>query len=276
MAITAEKMNEIIDTLSGLTILEVSQLVKSLEEKWGVSAAAPVAVAAAAGPAAAAAPAAEKDEFTVVAWDTPGCGRSDDPPATFTVADYTDCAAGLIAALGLARPHVVGHSFGGGLAIELARRHPSVPRSLVLVGAYAGWAGSLPPEEVEARLSAFLALEEPFVPRSFPGLFSAAMPPEAVEELTRIMEDVRLGPAKTMLRAFAEADLRPALAGIDVPTLLLHGADDVRSPRFVADHLHAHIPGSELVVLPDLGHELYLESPAAFVDVVRPFLLGPG
>ncbi|MBY0277084.1 50S ribosomal protein L7/L12 [Candidatus Binatia bacterium] len=62
-------MNEIIDTLSGLTILEVSQLVKSLEEKWGVSAAAPVAVAAVgAGPAAAggAAPAAEKDEFTVV------------------------------------------------------------------------------------------------------------------------------------------------------------------------------------------------------------------
>ncbi len=70
MAITAEKMNELIDTLSGLTILEVSQLVKSLEEKWGVSAAAPVAVAAApgaaAGGAAAAAPAAEKDEFTVV------------------------------------------------------------------------------------------------------------------------------------------------------------------------------------------------------------------
>jgi len=68
MAITAEKMNEIIDTLSGLTILEVSQLVKSLEEKWGVSAAAPVAVAAVGGAAAggAAAPAAEKDEFTVV------------------------------------------------------------------------------------------------------------------------------------------------------------------------------------------------------------------
>ncbi|MBM4242369.1 MAG: 50S ribosomal protein L7/L12 [Deltaproteobacteria bacterium] len=61
-------MNEIIDTLSGLTILEVSQLVKSLEEKWGVSAAAPVAVAAVgAGPAAAgAAPAAEKDEFNVI------------------------------------------------------------------------------------------------------------------------------------------------------------------------------------------------------------------
>jgi len=69
MAITAEKMNELIDTLSGLTILEVSQLVKSLEEKWGVSAAAPVAVAAVGGAAAApgaAAPAAEKEEFNVI------------------------------------------------------------------------------------------------------------------------------------------------------------------------------------------------------------------
>ena len=67
MAITAEKMNELVDALSGLTILEVSQLVKTLEEKWGVSAAAPVALAAAGGgPAAGAAPAAEKDEFTVV------------------------------------------------------------------------------------------------------------------------------------------------------------------------------------------------------------------
>jgi large subunit ribosomal protein L7/L12 len=67
MAITAEKMNELVDALSGLTILEVSQLVKTLEEKWGVSAAAPVAVAAVGAPAAGgAAPAAEKDEFTIV------------------------------------------------------------------------------------------------------------------------------------------------------------------------------------------------------------------
>jgi large subunit ribosomal protein L7/L12 len=60
-------MGEIIDTLSSLTILEVSQLVKQLEEKWGVSAAAPVAVAAAPGAAAAAGAeaAVEKDEFTV-------------------------------------------------------------------------------------------------------------------------------------------------------------------------------------------------------------------
>jgi large subunit ribosomal protein L7/L12 len=67
MALSAEKMTELVDTLSGMTVLEISGLVKTLEEKWGVSAAAPIAVAAVGGGAAAAAAAEpEKDEFDVV------------------------------------------------------------------------------------------------------------------------------------------------------------------------------------------------------------------
>ena len=57
-------LDQIVDTLSGLSVLEAAELSKKLEEKWGVSAAAPVAIAATAG--AAAAPAEEKTEFTVV------------------------------------------------------------------------------------------------------------------------------------------------------------------------------------------------------------------
>ena len=60
------KIDKLVEDLSGLTVLEAAELAKLLEDKWGVSAAAPVAVAAAAGPAAAAAPAVEKTEFTVV------------------------------------------------------------------------------------------------------------------------------------------------------------------------------------------------------------------
>jgi large subunit ribosomal protein L7/L12 len=70
MALTPEKMDEIVSTLSELTILEVADLVKKLEEKWGVSAAAPVMMAGAApAPGAAAAPPAaapEKEDFDVV------------------------------------------------------------------------------------------------------------------------------------------------------------------------------------------------------------------
>jgi large subunit ribosomal protein L7/L12 len=59
-------LNRLVDDLSALTVIEAAELSKKLEEKWGVSAAAPVAVAVAGGGAAAAAPAAEKTEFNVV------------------------------------------------------------------------------------------------------------------------------------------------------------------------------------------------------------------
>ncbi len=64
------KIEQLVEDLSGLTVLEAAELAKLLEDKWGVSAAAPVAMAAAPGAAAAAAaPAAEKTEFTVVLTD---------------------------------------------------------------------------------------------------------------------------------------------------------------------------------------------------------------
>ena len=63
-------LNKISEQLNELTVLQIAELVKMKEEEWGVSAAAPVAVAAAAGPAAGAEPAEEKTEFDVVIKDT--------------------------------------------------------------------------------------------------------------------------------------------------------------------------------------------------------------
>jgi large subunit ribosomal protein L7/L12 len=63
------KIEKLVEDLSSLTVLEAADLAKLLEEKWGVSAAAPVAVAAAPAAGAAAAPAAEKTEFTVILTD---------------------------------------------------------------------------------------------------------------------------------------------------------------------------------------------------------------
>jgi large subunit ribosomal protein L7/L12 len=62
-------LNAIVDQLSGLTVMEAAELVKKLEEKWGVSAAAPVMMAGGGGAAAAAAPVEEKTEFSVVLAD---------------------------------------------------------------------------------------------------------------------------------------------------------------------------------------------------------------
>ncbi len=67
----AAKVEKLVEELGKLTVLEAAELVKALEETWGVSAAAPVAVAAAgAGPAASAEPVEEKTEFDVIIKDT--------------------------------------------------------------------------------------------------------------------------------------------------------------------------------------------------------------
>jgi pimeloyl-ACP methyl ester carboxylesterase len=58
------------------------------------------------------------DDFTVITWDTPGTGRSSDPPEVVGIAGYADCLAGFIARLGLGRPHVAGLSFGGALGLS--------------------------------------------------------------------------------------------------------------------------------------------------------------
>ncbi len=216
------------------------------------------------------------DAFTVIAWDAPGCGHSSDPPETFRLPDYADVLAGLIDALELGRPHVLGLSFGGGLALELYRRHPHVPASLILASAYAGWAGSLPEHEVQARLARSLRdAERPpeeWVEEYLPGLFTDGVPQETIDGFVEMMLDTRPAGMLPMLRGFAEADLRDVLPRIEVPTLLLYGDADLRSPLPVAEALHARIPGSRLVVMPGVGHGSNLEAPDTFNTHVRSFL----
>lgn len=216
------------------------------------------------------------DGFDVVAWDAPGCGGSDDPAAGMGMAGYADAVADLIVALGLERPHLCGLSFGGGLALAVYERHPELVRSLVLASAYAGWKGSLPPAEVEARLQrARSEIDHPpasWVDGYLPGFFAGPVAPELLELTRSIMRGVRAGGVLPMLTAFAEADLNNVLPTIAVPTLLLYGDADQRSPRTVAETLHAAIPGSELVLLPGVGHLTNIESPGAFNTEVSRFL----
>ena len=215
------------------------------------------------------------DEFTVVAWDAPGAGRSDDPPETFGITGYADCLAEFIAALDLRRPHVGGLSFGGALAIEFARRHAGIPASLILVSAYAGWRGSLPADVAEQRLQQALVLAglsaDEFVDTLLPTMFSTAPPQRAVDEFGDALRAFHPVGFRAMARASAE-DIRDALPHITVPTLLIYGDNDVRAPMAVAEDLHAAISDSTLVVLPGVGHVCSIESPDAVNSAIRTFL----
>ena len=223
------------------------------------------------------------DELTVIAWDAPGCGASADPPQGWRMADYADCLARWLRAIGVDRPHVLGLSWGSSLALELYRRHPEVPRSLILPSAYAGWAGSLPPDEVAHRLESVLAAAD--LPRDellqgWPGLLTTAASSALAEELASIWADnggiAHPAGYRAIAHSMAEADLRDVLPSIRIPTLLVHGELDERAPHAVAADLHASIPASTLVVIPGVGHLCNAEAPDEFNSQVRQFIRAIG
>jgi pimeloyl-ACP methyl ester carboxylesterase len=161
----------------------------------------------------------------------PGCGHSSDPPADFRIRDYVACLTGFIAGLGLEQTHVLGLSFGTGLALELYRAHPELVRSLVLISAYAGWAGSLSQEVAAQRKQRMLQMIE-LPPQAWarewlPTLLTDSAPPETVEELKTILADFHPGGQRTLLDSgFAEHDLRdllPRFKGADSPVVWREG-----------------------------------------------------
>lgn len=219
--------------------------------------------------------AALRDELTVVAWDEPGAGRSSDIPAGFGLGDYASCLAQLIGSLELGPAHVCGLSWGGTVALELCRRRPDLVRSLILADTYAGWKGSLPEEELRARVAhttAMLAAPEGELDPVLPGLFAGDDPPARFVPLLEAMAaDVRRFTLGTQLALMAESDLRDALPAIAVPTLLLWGEQDRRSPLAVAREFESLIPDAKLVVIPNCGHMSNLERPEEFNEAIRDF-----
>jgi pimeloyl-ACP methyl ester carboxylesterase len=216
------------------------------------------------------------DAFTVIAWDAPGYGGSDDPPETWRMADFAACLNGFLEALDIPRAHLVGLSWGGVLAQEFYRWHPERVWSLVLADTNAGH-GSLPPAERERRLHQRLAALATMTPHELgrsraPQLVSPNASPELVVEVATIMGQIRPGPYRTAAIALSEADERDVLARIRVPTLVLCGALDRVTPLEEVRAVYRAIPGAAWAVIPEAGHVSNQEQPERFNTVVRRFL----
>jgi len=216
------------------------------------------------------------DEYDVIAVDSPGCGGSSDPPDGFTLRDYAEVLAGFLDVLEVEHPHVGGLSFGSTYALLLYRHHATIPRSLILAGAYAGWVGSLPATEVARRVQWIKdVLDRPVAEwgRDFLATaYGKSTPPAVLAEAMEILRDVRRDGFRRIAEAFLYADLREVLPLVTVPTLLLYGERDERSPMPVALDLQARIRGSRLAVLSGAGHSVNTEVPVQFNTAVRAFL----
>ncbi|OHB82245.1 MAG: hydrolase [Planctomycetes bacterium RBG_16_64_12] len=217
------------------------------------------------------------DQFTVVAWDAPGAGSSSDPPDPFTMTDWGHCLAEFLDVVGIARAHVLGLSWGGVLAQEFYRLYPTRILGLILADTYAGWKGSLPASVCEQRLArclleASLPAEE-FVTRWVPEFFTEAASQDLQEEMSAVVSDFHPVGFRLMAKSLADTDTTNLLPNIEVPTLLLWGDDDRRSPLSIAAQLRDAIPKAELAVIPNAGHVSNMEQPGGFNAQVRRFCL---
>ena len=170
-------------------------------------------------------------EFTLIAWDAPGAGRSSDPPETFGMAGYADCLAGFIAELGLERPArrraVVRWCAGD-------RTGPSPPNRRPTPGPGVGVrrVGRFPARRRHRAASAAGARAgRPLAGRvrrhALPTMFSEATAHEMIDAFAASMRAFHPIGFRAMARASAE-DLRDALPCVEVPTLLVYGDLDVR------------------------------------------------
>lgn len=228
----------------------------------------------------------------LIFYDQRGRGATRPPPGAHHARiehDAGDLGA-IRDALGLARWDVLGHSWGGGIAMLGAERDREAVRRLVLVdavGPTSAWMASMLPRALErlgpserAALQRFddetLALPDPEVQSAY----SQAMHPAwfAHRELAAMFSPPRstsVTGAAVLARLRREGyDWRPLIRALRLPTLVIHGEDDLLDVQ-VARDLADSLPQARSIVIPDAGHMPFWEAPEQFFALADAFLMEP-
>ena len=198
--------------------------------------------------------------------------------ASYTLDEMADDCAGLLDHLGVEAGHVVGASQGGMIAQTLAIRHPGRVLSLVSIMSSTGdrAVGQPHPEALPTLLTSPPADRDAYA-ESAVGVFRVIGSPgfeadeERLRELARASFDRGYHPegtARQLLAILASGDRTEALGRLDVPTVVIHGADDALIDVSGGKATAAAIPGAELELIEGMGHDLPRELWPRFVDLI--------
>ncbi|WP_439386531.1 alpha/beta fold hydrolase [Amycolatopsis lexingtonensis] len=227
------------------------------------------------------------DDFTVIAPDLLGHGASAKPRADYSVAAYACGMRDLLTTLDVDRVTVVGHSLGGGVAMQFAYQFPERCERLVLVGSGGVGASVHPLLRLAAAPGAGLVLPLLGARPALPVLRGLA-------ELLRISDDldyvvarylrlVEPGTRSAFLRTLRSVvDWRGQVVNMldrcylteGIPTLLVWGTEDRVVPSGHALRAHRAMPGSRLVLFEGAGHFPHRSDPRRFAETLREFLTG--
>ncbi len=205
-------------------------------------------------------------ETEVLALDMPGFGDSGDPPQAWDSEDYARFVVEWLGRAGIRRCHLIGHSFGGRVAICLSARHPELVERLILCDA----AGLRPKRGWRYRYRVALAKLGRLL-----GVFGPAgrRLQERIRSRVASSDYLNASPAmrETFRRVIAE-DLESHLPGIAAPCLLVWGSADEDTPLWMGRRMEELLPDGALVVFEGAGHFSYADEPGRFAQLSRHFL----
>ncbi len=189
------------------------------------------------------------------------------PPAPpYRVEDMADDAAALLTALGIQRAHVVGVSMGGMITQDLAINHPERFLSACSIMSTTGdWSTGVPtPEALTALLRPVASTREEAIEASLAGSLAIGSPQYPTDEAVLRARAAAAydrsycpeGTARQIVAILASPDRTEGLHGVRVPFLVVHGEDDPLLPLGGGQATAAAVPGSKLLTIPGMGHDL--------------------
>ncbi len=216
-------------------------------------------------------------QFTVIAWDAPGYGKSSDPKVELKeFKQFADVLKGFIEKLNYQTVTLLGHSMGSAIALDFCYRFPEKVDALIISDATRG-AAALSMEENERRLNNRLNNIELLEPKELAKLrvkelLSPQPDPEIQKEAERIYSQIRPLGFRSVANSLFSLNQMDILSSINVPTLVICGELDRVTPVSESQIFHESIKDSTFITIPGTGHLCYQEDPIRFNEIVLDFL----
>ena len=219
-----------------------------------------------------------EERYDVLMVDARGHGRSEAPARGYGPLDHAEDLAGVIAALGLQRPILLGHSMGAVTVMVLAGRHPEIPRAVVLEDPPAWWAKSSPPPYASSWRTQTQAWIEELHRHTLEEIVAferAEEPGWAEEELVPWADSkLHLHPNVFHQNSRIGVDWPAVLGKITCPVLLIT-ADPERGSIVTGEEaasLRAMVPHLSIAPIAGAGHSIHRDQFARFLETVSAFL----
>lgn len=213
--------------------------------------------------------------YKVLCYDTRGHGQSDAPAGEYSLEQLADDTKALFDALGIASCHWVGLSMGGMIGQTFALRHPGIFKTLTLADTTSRYPAEAQPlwqQRIELATESGM---EPIVAAMLERWFTEPFRKQGAPIIAEIAAAIRSTPSQGFVgccHAIPKIDLTARLKEITCPTLVLVGELDPGTPPAMSREIHAAMPGSQLVLLPNAAHLSNAEQPEAFNAAVQGFL----